>query len=183
MRRDEERTSQIAIPSPAFYRDTYGPAITTCGLDYNQLVPFDRELIEAQLALGLIPSADMPKMALEALEAGFDGPAVTRLAVLDRPSYFEVMEVLPRAKQEMGLAEVAIPQAALRIAKRIASHILTSGEDPLLQVRDFEGLWIRAGYPRELASVGTLYDDLFISKASDAENREFVITALKELLR
>ena len=135
------------------------------------------------MALDLIPSTDMPKMAIEALEAGFDGPAVTRLAVLDSPTYFEVMEVLPRAKQEMGLAQVAVPQAALRITKRIASQILAGGEDPLLHVRDFEGLWIRAGYPRELASVGTLYDDLFISNASDAENREFVITALQDLLR
>ncbi len=125
----------------------------------------------------------MPKIAIEALEAGFDGPAVTRLAALDSPTYFGVMEVLPRAKQEMGLSDMAIPQAALRIALRIASQILTSGEDSLLHVRDFEGLWIRAGYPREIASVGTLYDDLFISNPSDAENREFVVTVLKELLR
>jgi hypothetical protein len=39
---------------------------------YNQGVPFDRDDIEAKLALDLIASADMPQIALEALEAGLD---------------------------------------------------------------------------------------------------------------
>jgi hypothetical protein len=52
---------------------------------------FDRELIEAKLALDLIASADMPSVAVEGLEAGLeaglDGPAIRRLAVLERPTF------------------------------------------------------------------------------------------------
>jgi hypothetical protein len=63
-------------------------------------VPFDRELTEAKLALDLIASADMPSIAWDAWEAGLDGPAITRLGALERPTYFEVSEVLPRVMQE-----------------------------------------------------------------------------------
>jgi hypothetical protein len=65
---------------------------------------FDRELIEAKLALDLIASADMPSVAVEGLEAGLDGPAIRRLAVLERPTYFEVREVLPCAMAVLGIA-------------------------------------------------------------------------------
>lgn len=41
---------------------------------------FDREIIEVPLALELIGSSDMPKIAWDALEAGLDGPAIRRLA-------------------------------------------------------------------------------------------------------
>jgi hypothetical protein len=42
-------------------------------------VAFDRQLIEAQLALGLIGSSDMPGLAWDALEAGLDGKYIRRL--------------------------------------------------------------------------------------------------------
>lgn len=78
---------------------------------------FDREQIEARIALDLIASVDMPQIAQDALEAGFDGPATLRLAILERPTYFEVAEVLPRVLNELGLAQIPIGVAALRVAK------------------------------------------------------------------
>jgi len=39
---------------------------------------FDPKATEAQLALNLISSADMPKLAWDALEAGLDGPPPTK---------------------------------------------------------------------------------------------------------
>ena len=80
-------------------------------------MPFDREQIEAKLALNLIASTDMPQVAKDALEAGIEGPATLRLAVLERPSYFEVAEVLPRVLKELGLAQITIGEAALRLAR------------------------------------------------------------------
>ena len=44
---------------------------------------FEPEIVEAQLALNLIGTTDMPKLAQDALEAGFDGPGTRRLAALD----------------------------------------------------------------------------------------------------
>jgi hypothetical protein len=60
----------------------------------------------------LVPQA----ARVDALEAGFDGPATLRLAVLERPTYFEVPEALPRVLQELGLAQITVGEAALRVA-------------------------------------------------------------------
>lgn len=49
----------------------------------------------------------MPSIALDALEADIDGAAIRRLAALERPTYFEVAEILPRAMEEMGLVQIS----------------------------------------------------------------------------
>ncbi len=146
---------------------------------------FDRDTIEAQLSLDLIGSSDMPKVAWDALEAGLDGPGIRRLAALDSPTYFEVRDVLPRAMQEMGLAKLACPAAALRLAKHRAKEILASGDDPLRHVHDFKHLWILAGYPSELCSLGNLYDDVYIATGNQPDDtiRKWIVERLKEMVR
>ena len=126
----------------------------------------------------------MPKVAWDALEAGLDGPGIRRLAALDSPTYFEVRDVLPRAMEEMGLVKLTPAVAALRLAKSRAKEILDRGEDPLKHTREFEWLWIRAGYPRELASVGNLDDDIYIANGiqSDDQIRKWVIERLKKMI-
>ena len=103
---------------------------------------FDRQLVEAQIALDMIPSAEMPKIALDAMEAGVDGSATLRLAVLEKPTFFEVREILPAAMDEMKLTRIEKSIAAKRIAKSWATNILNSGDDPLRYLRNFEHLWI-----------------------------------------
>jgi len=70
---------------------------------------FDPKISEAKLALNLISSVDMPKLAWDALEAGLDGPAIRRLAALEFPTAFQVREVLPDAMEEMQLAKLRLP--------------------------------------------------------------------------
>ena len=43
-------------------------------------MPFDREAVEAKLALNLIASADMPNIGCDALEAGLDGPRYPQIS-------------------------------------------------------------------------------------------------------
>ena len=69
-------------------------------------MPFDPELVEAQLALNRIGTTDMPKLAWEALEAGLDGPATRRLAALRFPTFFEVREILPKVMQEWQITQI-----------------------------------------------------------------------------
>jgi len=124
------------------------------------------------------------KIAWHALEAGLDGPGIRRLAALEHPTFFEVAEILPRASQEMGLSELAIGDAALRLASRCAKEILDSGEDPLRHVRDFERLWIHADYPCELQSVGNLDDEVWVAQScgqSEDKIREWVTARIKAL--
>lgn len=147
-------------------------------------VAFDRHIVEAQLTLDLIGSSDMPKIAWDALEAGLDGKHIRRLAALDSPTYFQVIDVLPQAMQEMGLTKLDRGEAALRLAKSRAKEILENGEDPLKHTRDFERLWIDAGYPRELQAVGNLDDEVYIASGGqpDEKIRKWVIDRLTEFI-
>jgi hypothetical protein len=149
-------------------------------------VPFDRELIEAKLALDLIASAEMPDIAFQAWENGLDGKALSRLGALDRPTYFEVADVLPRVMKELGLSQISREEAALRMARRIAQEILQSGENPLHRLRDFQSLWIKAGYPHAISGLGTLYDDVWVAECTgqpEIEIRKSVVSVLKTFLR
>jgi hypothetical protein len=78
-------------------------------------VPFDRQLFEAKLALNLIASADMPRIALDALEAGIDWTATRRLAALERPTYFEVARGSSACHKEWEIVQIPIGEAALRM--------------------------------------------------------------------
>jgi hypothetical protein len=89
----------------------------------------------------------MPSLAWHALEAGFDGRALRRLAALNKPNWSEVQHLLPRVRAELGMKVIAIEEASYRVAKQRAQEILESGKDPLLLTRAFELLWIKAGYP------------------------------------
>jgi len=145
---------------------------------------FDPELIEAKLALELIPSEDMPGVAWDALEAGLEGPGIARLAALEHPTFFEVAEVLPKAKAEMALADLSVGEAALRIAKRWAAEILERGEDPLRHTEEFWRLWVKADYARELQSVGTLDDDIWVAESmgqTRSQIRKWVSDRLRAL--
>jgi hypothetical protein len=149
-------------------------------------VSFDRHSIEAKLALNLIGSADMPRLAWDALEAGMDGTATRRLAALERPTYFEVAEVLPRVMKEWEIKQIPVGEAALRMAEEIAQDILRSGQDPLQYAREFEVLWIRANYARELSTLGTLDDEVSIAQTmgqSQTLIREWVTDRLKDFVR
>jgi hypothetical protein len=146
-------------------------------------VPFDRSQIEARLTLDLVASADMPKVAWDALEAGLDGPAIRRLAVLERPTYFEVAEVLPAARREMGLATIRVERAAVRVAKEIAGEILSRDDDPRGRLRELEMLWVRSGYARELQTLGTLHDEVWISNQPETTIRSWVKSRVKEFIR
>ncbi len=149
---------------------------------YNSFVPFDRELIEARLALDLIPSRDIAKVAADALEAGVDGSATLRLAILESPTFFEIRDLLPDAMKEMGLAHIGKGEASRRLAKSLVSAILKDNDDPLRFLATFEKLYVDAGYPNEIRSLGTLHDEVFIRFATEEENRAFVRARLREFI-
>jgi hypothetical protein len=149
-------------------------------------VAFDTKLIEAQMALELILTDNMPRIAWDALESGFDGPAIRRLAALERPTYFEVADVLPGVMQELGISHIPADRAGERIGRKIAQRVLDGGHDPLKHLRDFESVWVRAGYPISLAALATLDDEVSIARASgqsEEEIRQWVTSTLSDFLR
>jgi hypothetical protein len=145
---------------------------------------FEPKVVEAKLALGMIVTTDMPRMAWDALEAGYDGPGIRRLAALDFPTYFQVREVLPRVMEELGIAELTAGEAAHRLAKLRAQQILSSTDDALRHTGDFFHIWVEAGYCRELAGVGSLDDEVYVARScgqSTAEIRAWMLERLRAM--
>jgi hypothetical protein len=145
---------------------------------------FDPRTSEAKLALNLISSADMPKLAWDALEAGLDGPAIRRLAALEFPTAFEIGEVLPHAMEEMQLAKLSETEAAVRVAKVMAQDILKSNANPFKHLRDFEQLWIQTDYCGELQDYGNLDDEVSVERSMgrpEPEIRVWLMERLKKL--
>lgn len=129
-------------------------------------MPFDHDLVEAQLALNRIGTTDMPKLAWDALEAGFDGPATRRLAALHLPTAFELREILPQLMQEWQMRSLSPEDAAVRLAKFRARQILQSNEDPLKHANDFCQMWADAGYCSALSEYGTLAEEVYVARLS-----------------
>jgi hypothetical protein len=126
-------------------------------------MPFDRRSIEAKLALGRISPENMPKVAWDALEAGYDGPAVRRMAAFNIPTGFEVDAILPGFLQETAMRAISQEEAAIRVACDLAHEIIDSRKDPLPYAETFYRLWISCDYTRELGSLGTLPDDIYLA--------------------
>jgi hypothetical protein len=145
-------------------------------------MPFDPRVIEARLALDLISSIEMPKLAWEALEAGLDGPALRRIAALEFPTFFQIQEVLPKAIEEMHLAKLDKTGAALQLAKLRAREILATNLDPFKHLRDLEQWWIEADYCRELQDYGNLDDEVYVARQMGQSEQE-ICTWLMERLR
>lgn len=148
-------------------------------------MPFDRELVEAKIALGRIGPQELPSLAWDALEAGKDGPSVRRLAALVNPSGWETDRIMPAFMAEAGLKSISRQEASVRLARRLAQRILSEGLDPVAHSRDFELLWIESDYAASIQEVGTLDDEKHVAEyvgQTESEFREYARRALTNLL-
>lgn len=142
---------------------------------------FNPRTAEARIALNLISSTDMPKLAWDALEAGLDGPATRRLAALEFPTFFQVRELLPSVMDELGLANLTKERAAVQLAKIKAQELLRSEADPLQHLRDFEHFWVEADYCRALTDYGNLDDEVYVARQTGQPEQEIRAWVLKRI--
>lgn len=147
-------------------------------------MPFDPSIFEAEVALKLIPTEQLPTKAQQALEAGFDGPRTVRMAILDSKSYWEIEQVLPEMLNELGMTSLSPKEAAMRLATLHAKHLLETREDPISSLSRFHRLMQAGDYPDELQELGWLGDELdgCTGCYTADEQSEFAIEALENLL-
>jgi len=147
-------------------------------------MPFEQKLIEAKFAMNHILPEEIPAIAQDALEAGYDGPNLRRLSALDRPTAWETDRFLPGAKQEMDMNEIDRRVACLRLSQRLAHQMLDGTLDPIIGLARFERFWIDGDYPIELSSLSMLADEVEYSAAIlRPDFRSQVIAELKELVQ
>ncbi len=122
--------------------------------------------------LKLIPTEQLPSVAQDALEAGFDGPYVLRMAILEPVAGWAIDQALPPMLEELGLHPIAPEEAALRLARQRAQRILNTGEDPWPSLSYFHRLMETAGHPEELIELGYFDDeDIFYSDDPERSGR------------
>ncbi|NUQ29123.1 MAG: hypothetical protein HOQ35_11490 [Acidobacteriaceae bacterium] len=143
---------------------------------------FDPAVFEAEVALRQILTEKLPSVAQDALEAGWDGPAVTRMAILNPNDRSEIDQALSPMLAELGLQHLDLKTAAIRLAERRAVRILGSGEDPIPHLGYFYRLMYEAGYPEELYELGYLEDEIFCSSEEPDVLRGWCREALENLL-
>ena len=119
--------------------------------------PIDRA--NALWTLGRLSSQDLPSVAWDALEIGFDGPALRRLAALNRPSYFEVGDLLSKALLEMSKSVFSKPEAAMLLAREIAQQVVAGHKDPLKGASEIWRLACQSDFPKEITLFGGLDQD------------------------
>jgi hypothetical protein len=110
----------------------------------------------SQFALGKLSYRDLPDVACDALELGLDGPAIRRLASLQKPSYFGVGDLFEQALQEMGIQQWSKRDAAVFLAKEVGRDILAGKKEPLSGADEIWQLCVAADYPKELVNFGGL---------------------------
>src|SRR5215467_1660351 len=75
---------------------------------------------------------DMPQFAADALEAGYDGPALRRLAGLMKPNMREVGNLFQEALAEIGNVKIhSNQQAVLFLSRLVATAIVEGSIDPI----------------------------------------------------
>jgi hypothetical protein len=85
---------------------------------------FSPELIQARWVLDKFPSEDAPGSAQLALELGYDGKNIRRIAGLIRPDRGDLLPLMPGFLSELGVS-TALPreEAAWVLARQIAKGI------------------------------------------------------------
>jgi hypothetical protein len=143
-------------------------------------MPFDPTQFAAAYVLGELHSENAPAAAADALEAGYDGPLLRRLAGLERPSGWEIDQILPRVLFELNAKQPSTEQAALVLAKARARRILDSRENPLDSTSYFHHLLVKSDYAPELQNLA--YVDEILIGETDEEIRTEAMLYVEELL-
>src|SRR5204863_310000 len=89
----------------------------------------DLQLVAARYQLGLLPSSELPALAMAALEAGFDGMALCELSCEQHPTFSEHGSVFERALQDCS-ASLPSTESAVDYILRHYLRLIASGDLP-----------------------------------------------------
>ncbi|HEY6969785.1 MAG TPA: hypothetical protein VJA94_11315 [Candidatus Angelobacter sp.] len=140
---------------------------------------FNAKAFAARWYASLLFPEDVPEFAADALEAGFDGPALRRLAGLIRPTSVDIYPWIDAALKEIGQVEPLSTEAALiEVGRDVARRIVNGSLAPSDGCRILAGYAMRAGYPAELTGFFQIDDEpLWGEYSRTQEERDSAILA------
>lgn len=109
---------------------------------------FNPDMFVAKWYCGRVQPEDMPQFAADALEAGYDGPALRRLAGLIRPTAMDVGELFQQSLAEIGTVKIRnSEQAAILLVRTTLGDIVDQKIDPIRGASVIAGLVHTLDYP------------------------------------
>src|SRR5262249_4336336 len=119
--------------------------------------PFNPDLFVAKWYCSSVGPEDMPQFAADALEAGYDGRALRRVAGLMKPTMREVGNLFQEAVVEIGNVKIqSKQQAVLLVSRLVATAVVEGSIDPIRGCALLSYYAFKSGYPRFLAQFDQL---------------------------
>ena len=120
---------------------------------------FNPDLFVAKWYCSKVGPEDMPAFAADALEAGFDGPSLRRLAGLIKPTSRDVGHLFERALREIGTIKVQSGEQAIIFLSRLTAMDIVEGRiEPLRGAETLAGYSIILRHPDLLVGFLQLAD-------------------------
>jgi ABC-type transport system substrate-binding protein len=112
---------------------------------------FNPDLFAARWYCSFLYPEEMPLFAADALEAGYDGPALRRLAGMVKPTSTDIGDLFKQSLTEIGTVTIHnAEQAAVLLARTTAQDIVEGRIDPLKGSILLAGLASAMDYPAYL---------------------------------
>jgi len=123
-----------------------------------------REAID-RFAIANLRPEDIPDIAVQALEDGYDSPSLRRLAVAQGDYHLDIEDRFLKVLAELKIPLPLPGEAAMSIARRVAANVINGTVEPIEGARELEKLWFAVykheqQYPElgELATFSGLVD-------------------------
>jgi hypothetical protein len=145
---------------------------------------FNPEIFANEVTLGIIPTDEIPAAAQNAMENGFDGPNVVRMAIIDPKYGYAIDQAIKPMLDELGYIPADKEAAAVRLAQIRAERILANKEDPLESVGYFYKLWFASDYSSELIELGNLDEAFYLKEVMGGhlDEREITLSTIEKFL-
>jgi len=141
--------------------------------------PFSPQKAAARWFAGKLPESDWPATARDALEAGFDGTALRRLAAFEQANHWDVVNYVESALGEMGAQTMSLEEALLWTAKDICRDIVEGARDPFDGATEISQDILRTlVFPKELMPIFEeieMFDTGFFA-GGETESRERIFS-------
>lgn len=98
------------------------------------LLPFSPQLVHARWEFGLLPNEELPRLAQDVLEIGYDGKYTRRIAGLIQPNWFDLQPLIAGFFAELGIEASLTQEQAGRVLALLIAQAIVEG-----RVRPYEG--------------------------------------------
>lgn len=141
------------------------------------------DTIAAKYRLGLLAPAELPQIGIEALEAGFDTPALRQLAGEDGNDFDGVKQLFEKALMEIGNDLPPQDEAALLVARSIAEEVIGGQLDPYEGARRiWSRVYVKNPNLKELRVFVGLASELEDDPQNKAEYLRDIIKQCREIV-